>query len=76
MANDKTCPKCESRRWMTGLQFDPLSDLHLSVTKATWVREPKGATSFTASICGDCGYSEIFATKPLAVWDEWRLKNA
>jgi predicted nucleic-acid-binding Zn-ribbon protein len=75
MTTEKTCPKCESARWMTGVEFQGPFPLKLFATPATWIKEARGVTSFTANMCADCGFTEMYATHPLKVWDEWHVKN-
>jgi predicted nucleic-acid-binding Zn-ribbon protein len=75
MTTAKTCPKCESARWMTGIEFQDAFPLKLFATPPTWTKEARGVTGFTVNMCADCGFSEMYATNPLAVWEEWCAKN-
>jgi predicted nucleic-acid-binding Zn-ribbon protein len=72
----ETCPKCESARWMRGLALSASANISVTVTGGTWLAGAAGTTYFTASICGDCGFTEFYATNPKAVWEEWRKRNA
>lgn len=73
--SQENCPKCRSHRWMTGLPISagggPLGT-HVAVD--FWVGTV-GVSKFQVSICADCGFSELYATDPGAVWVEWRKKN-
>lgn len=31
----------------------------------------KSASTFTANMCADCGFTEFYAKKPTAVWEGW-----
>ena len=76
MDTSKTCPKCQSKHWMTGLPLFPGSELTVYVTPPTWLEAAKGMSGVRASVCGDCGYTEFYAVNPKVVLDEWRRQNA
>lgn len=70
---DKVCPKCESKHWMT--------DLNLSVRPNTvyvalnWTGIPKGTSELRVQMCAECGYTELYAVNPQAVWAEWSKQS-
>lgn len=73
---NKTCPRCESKYWMTSLSLLETGDAMICVTRPTWREAAKGLTKLRASACADCGYFEFYAMDPKALWDEWRKQNA
>jgi len=72
----KLCPKCESRHWMTDLPVRTQDGMMLSAYVSTSWKGYLGSTRFKASICGECGYSELYAEEPAKVLEEWRKQNA
>ncbi len=74
----KTCPKCASAQWMTGLR----SDTFVYAVSATENRDffgsgaTKGNSDLLANVCAECGYTELFAANPGAVWQEWQKRKA
>ena len=66
-----TCPKCGSRHWMVDLPLMPFCYFVVSAVRGG----DRGCTTFTASMCGDCGYSEFYAKNYEKVFKEWRKHN-
>lgn len=71
--SQKSCPKCESRHWMTGLPVSARHSIYTHVGQSFW--DGMVISTFQASVCGDCGYSELYAVKYEELWEEWRKKN-
>lgn len=58
---------------MTGLR----SDTFIYVISALENRDflgggVKGHSDILANLCADCGYTELYASNPKAVWQEWQ----
>ncbi len=70
------CPRCSSVEWMTGLR----SDSFVYVVSATENRDffgsgVKGHSDILANLCAECGYTELYAANPRAVWQEWQKRK-
>lgn len=79
----KLCPKCQSNHGMQNLPigstdpgtFAAPSPLH-TYTHLSWLGLPIAKSDITASICGDCGYTELYAVNHAEMLEEWRKRNA
>lgn len=71
----QACPKCGSKRWMTGLT--PFTDrtVRIAVNPPTWKDYAKGVSELKASACADCWYVELYAVTPSVMWEEWSKQN-
>ena len=67
------CPKCESKRILTGARVidkgrmgDPIRDLELAVQNDPDALFLKGEQRFSirAWACADCGYTELYTDDP------------
>jgi len=61
---------------MTGLR----SDSFVYVVSATENRDffgggVKGHSNILANLCAQCGYTELYASSPGDVWQEWQKRN-
>ena len=71
-----TCPKCNSEKIMHNVRvIDRNGDCQDKNLSVRLEREPKallfkGAETFglSACICGECGYTELFADNPAEIW--------
>jgi len=62
---------------MTGLR----SDTFVYVVSATENRDffgggAKGNSDLLANVCAECGYTELSAANPGAIWQEWQKRKA
>lgn len=42
----------------------------------SWVGLLMGKSPIKASVCGDCGYTELYTEKHAELLEEWRKRNA
>ncbi|MBC8141349.1 MAG: hypothetical protein H7Y38_07890 [Armatimonadetes bacterium] len=73
---NKTCAKCGSNHLMPGLEI--ISHLYKPtvMTGSNWIGMATASSELTATVCGECGYTEIYATEPQTLYKEWRRENA
>jgi len=69
---DKACPKCASVRWMTNVQCQT----YLTLAPPPGKRGLFGgvgptASDLRASVCADCGHTELQAVSSEKLWGEW-----
>jgi len=57
---------------MTGLPLLRPSTVTIHVTAAGWIEGAKGVSEVSASVCGECGFTEFYADKPKTIWEEWK----
>ena len=70
------CPKCESKRWMTGLEMTGEDVMNLRFIPPTWRDSTRGLVQVSkASVCADCGHVEFQANVGPEIWEEWRKRN-
>jgi len=52
-----------------------MTQVHVGGRREAWGNPSevfaKSASTFTANICADCGFTEFYAKKPTAVWEGW-----
>ena len=75
---DKACPKCASVRWMTEIHCETYVSITSPPGKRGWLGGGSGQTTsdLRASVCADCGYTELQAVSPNKLWWEWNKQNA
>lgn len=72
----KLCPKCESNHWMQNLPLVCTDGSALHVySHPSWAGMSM-RTGMKASVCGDCGYTELYAEKHADLLEEWQKQNA
>lgn len=59
------CPRCQSEKWMMGLELDDSQagtvNLRLAGKRPESWKDPVRATArLTARVCGACGYTELY----------------
>lgn len=72
MPTPASCVKCGSAKVMPGVLVRDLGDYNAPNTLAVMVHENPDAFLFketfvdglTATVCGECGYAELYATQP------------
>ncbi len=72
------CPKCKSEKWMIDMGLWASVD---GIKPSVLIREPKDnsfhvirdvvTAELKASVCGDCGYTELQAQNHKALWAGW-----
>lgn len=71
----KICPKCNSPKWMTGLQTQTEGEGTVAVRRPTWKQGAEGSSRVYAEACGACGYVEYFLETPGTTYQAWRKHN-
>ena len=78
MKKTNQCPKCESKKILTGARVidkaskhGPAFDLELAVIKNPDALLFKGEERFTVRVwaCADCGYTELYTDNAAAAYD-------
>ncbi len=78
-----TCPKCGENRFVGRLDvMDRDGEWGTKSLTALLHRKPQNMVlrqtlqiAIEASICGSCGYTELYAKDPAAVWDGYELAD-
>ena len=82
-ATTTRCPKCHSGRVMTGLRVADwgegnwTGDLSLEVDERPEALIFKGTHKYplTASVCGDCGFTELYVRNPAGLLDLYETRR-
>ena len=73
---EETCPKCGSKKWMTGLEVTGEDRLFSRVTPLNYKDRKRGLIEINRlSVCADCRHVEFQATLPPNVWEDWQSRN-
>jgi predicted nucleic-acid-binding Zn-ribbon protein len=73
----KLCPKCQSNHWMRDLQTAAGGSISLQIfLRKNWLGITPALSPLKASVCGDCGYTELYAENHGELLEEWRKQNA
>lgn len=75
MENEK-CAKCGSNHLMPNLKIpDSGGGVLRVIAGMNWAGFVTGSSTITATVCGECGYTELYTKDPQALWEEWSKKN-
>lgn len=61
---------------MTNLTMPAYGGEVSAIVGMNWVGFPVGTSGITATVCGECGFTELYAKEPQMMWEEWRKQNA
>lgn len=79
-----TCPSCGSQKIVMDAEFPDAVDF--GVARAAILRvaaRPKAAifkeraeSTLTADVCGECGFVQLYVTRPDKLWDAYRRSRS
>ena len=79
----EVCAKCGSDRVVPlasirdqGESSDGKLRTEVYTNPEAWVFKGTVSATLRARVCGDCGFTELFAEKPKALHDAWRKASA
>ena len=75
MKNGK-CPKCASLKIIPDVSIGQVvPNMHAESTLSIKYSDVWNRKSVAAYVCGDCGYTELYAENPQLMWDNYNKSS-